>query len=172
MRDGRTGLGGCANGVREQTRLSRRDSGGEEKGMVPRVDGGVADLRGEGIEFLVRAEHCVIFRPSILRKVMKMEHEWHAAFGKGGHQTGKMGILSQCRVVEMPAGWLLLQELSGDLKESSGKGGVVRSRWFSVALIVEGWDDGYGKSPGLLGRAACQNDVSNSCLGKGLGLAF
>ena len=140
--------------------------------MVPRVDGGVADVRGEGIELLVRAEHFVILRPPILRKVMKMEYEWHAAFGKCGHQTGEMGILSQRRVVEMPAAWLFLQELSGDLKESSGKGCAVRSPSFSVALVIEGWDDRYRKSPGILGRASCQDDVSNTRLGKGLGLAF
>jgi hypothetical protein len=130
--------------------LFRRDSGGQQESLVARVDSQVADLWGEGIEMLVGEQVFVILRSSILCKVMEMEDEGRAASGQFGYESGEKGILSQGRVVEMPAGWFLIQDLGRDLKKLLGESGAVQGFGFSTVLIVERGDDPYGKPAGVL----------------------
>jgi len=137
--------------------------------MISRVDSGVANLRSEGIELLVSGKHFVVLRPSILGKVMEMEHEGYAPFGKFGYDSRKMDIFAQDRVVEMPAGRFLAQGPGCDFKEFPGESGTFG---FSVALIVERGDDRYRNPAGLLRRGPCQNDVRDPKLGESFGLSL
>jgi hypothetical protein len=97
----------------------RWDSGGEQDGLIARVESQVADLWGEGIEMLVGDQIFVILRSPILCKVMEMEDERHATSGQFGNESGEKSIFPQGRVVEMPARRFGIEGLTGSLSQSA-----------------------------------------------------